>query len=119
MSGAVSRRVSCWTDILFSERWYTNYDRMERIAESEIDNNADHQNKRVICPAGGLGGRFDVVAAFGGDARVNAPGQKRSEQQNRAKVAIRKQVRQGPGFHSREHRVFEPRLDVAGYEGGD
>ena len=54
----------------------------------------------LVQPAGAVDGA-EVAAALGGDARIDAPGQERAEQQDRAEIAIRQQMRQRPGLHAR------------------
>ena len=47
-------------------------------------------------PAGRRGRRAAIAAAFGGDAGIDRPGQKRAEQQDRAEIAVRQQMRERP-----------------------
>src|SRR5262249_23125694 len=104
---------------LFSEHRHTNYNRMEGIAQREIDHDAKQHNKRLICPADGLGGRVKIAAALRGNARVNPPSQERARQSKPAAGPHGEPKREGPGLYACEHRMFKASLDVAGNKSGD
>jgi len=66
---------------------------MKGVAEREIDDDTDHHDNDVVGIAGGRRDRTEVAAPLGGDAGIDAPGQERAEQKDRAEVAVRQQVR--------------------------
>src|SRR5262245_44548888 len=113
MSGAVSRRIWSWTDMLFSEHGHTQHNRVEGITQREINDHADCNNNRIVRPAGRLGNRLEIIAVFGSNPCVHAPSEEGAEQQNRAKVAVGEQVRESPGLHARQHRMLEACLEMA------
>src|SRR5664279_455693 len=120
MSGAVSRLISSCTDMgsLPAKDRRADHHRMEGVAEREIDDDADHHDKDVVDMAGGRGGHTEITAPLGGDAGIDAPGQEGAEQQDRAEVAVREQMRERPSFYARQHRMLELGFDVARDEGG-
>src|SRR5262245_27523605 len=119
MSGAVSRRISSWTDMLFSEHGHAKHNRMEGIAQREINDHADSNYERIVRPAGRLRDQLQIGAVFGSNPCIHAPSEEGPEQQNRAEVAIGEQVRESPGLHALQDRMPETCLQVARHKSSD
>src|SRR4029077_19365477 len=95
--------------------------RMEHQSERQIDNGSDHDRNDIILASPVWDRRGARIAAMlKRNAIVDRPGEYRPKQNDRAKVAIRDQVRKRPQFDADQHRVLEGAGDVASnISGGD
>src|ERR1700751_723750 len=125
MSGAVSRRILLCTDMasgpwtLASEHRHADHDRVEDVTEREKDDDAEDDDDGVVDPAGWRRRGVEIAAPLGGDARIDTPAEERTEQEDRTEIAVRQEMREGPGLHRGQHRMLGLRLDVARDEIGD
>src|ERR1700722_7261730 len=124
MSGAVSRRISFCTDMaltwLWLKYWHADHHRMEDEAQSEIHDRTYNDCDQIVDASTHRNWwRAGIAAVLQGDAVIDGPGQHRAEQNHAAEVAVCAQMREGPGFHSGQHRMLEHTLDIARDVSGD
>src|SRR6185437_3948924 len=66
-----------------------------------------------VAPTGRRGWWAEIASPLCGNARVNAPGQERAEQQDRTEIAVRQQMRESPGLDAGQHRMLGSGADMA------
>src|SRR5271165_1614447 len=107
MSGAVSRLISSCADMGGSlerrsaEHRDADHERMKDKTQREIKQGPDDERDDVVAVPAGRDERCTRVgSALERGPVVAGPGEKRAEQQDRAEIAIRYEVRHRPCLHT-------------------
>src|ERR1700730_4303383 len=93
---------------------------MEDETEREIKDGPAHDGNGVVAvPADRDRWRTGVGAVFERDAIIAGPDEKEGEQHERTEIAVRNEMRDGPGLHANQHRMLERAPDIAAAIGRD
>src|SRR5204863_8299366 len=89
-----------------------DHDRMKRESERQIGDHPDRDRDRVVTDATDRDRRrAGISAPLQRYPIEHRPAQERTEQEDRAEIAVGEQMRRRPQFYAREHRMLQRDVD--------